>query len=198
MGKGTFSEKIKIATRHLDRDEHPYLLQGLLIGSFEISRIKPENLYREVLKEMKSLSLENRRALIFALGKLPLFHRSVYNNFLDKIVLSTLIEKGAPQELLVYYRGIGSFLPNLFEPSGGEWSLFLIQGLERIDEKWKEAIFWGAGFEAPLLYEDPFEYERMKQAIPKPYQPFFQQGLEDRFRWGGRNDWIESHGHSIL
>ena len=78
-----------------------------------------------------------------------------------------------------------------YDPLFREWPFPLEGKLEGIGKDYQEAVYWGAGFEAPLLYEDPFEYERMLQGIPTPYQPFFKQGLQDRLEWGGRNYWIE-------
>ncbi len=47
------------------------------------------------------------------------------------------------------------------------------------------------GFEAPLVFEDPHEWEQMKKEVPSAFQKDFEQGLLDRFAWKGRNLRIE-------
>ena len=82
-------------------------------------------------------------------------------------------------------------MAELYDPFLGEWPIVLIRKLKGIDKEWQEAIFWGAGFEAPFLFEDPYELNKMKQAVPMKFREAFAEGLSDRFSWGGRNYWIE-------
>jgi len=192
--EGNLSEKIEGVAESLDKDEHPYLIQGL-IGSLDRSRMRPEQMFEHALEWMKKLSLQNQRALAYSIGKQPLYHRSPDTNFLDKIIHPPEFKGRHRQELLsLYYRGVGAFITIFYEePHLGYWPLFLIQGLGRIEEKWQDAVFWGAGFETPLLFEDPYEFKKLAESLPSRWRNVFEQGLLDRFAWKGQNRWIESY-----
>ena len=201
---GVLSRKITDGAACLEERDQPYLLAGL-IRSLRQSRMKPDRMVDYVLEQMETLSSRNQRALAYSLGKLSLWDfvgtswDSVGPSFLNKIKRRREIEGRLPKKLLpLYYHGIGGHFVELYDPYWRKWPDSLLQVLGEMDEKWQEAIFWGAGFEAPLLYEDPYEYERMTAGIPLKFRKVFQQGLSDRFRWGGRNDWIEFEAHLTL
>ena len=153
--------------------------------------MRPDRLFQYTVREIPRLSPQNQRALAYALGW-RYWKDSYEASFLYKMNHRYEFEFSFPQELLpLYYRGVGALMTDGYDPSAGKWFLSFMEALHKIDPGWQKMIFWGAGFEAPLLYEDPFEYERMLKGIPTPYQPFFKQGLQDRLEWGGRNYWIE-------
>ena len=128
---------------------------------------------------------------MYGLGKLS-WKSSFDAPFLDKIERRHEFELFFPKELLsVYYRGVGALMAESYNPFLGGWPSPLPIALDKVDKKWQEAIYWGAGFETPLLFDDPYEYERMLQEIPEGHREDFKQGLQDRFAWGGRNYWIE-------
>ncbi|MBI4436438.1 MAG: glycosyltransferase family 39 protein [Candidatus Omnitrophica bacterium] len=189
-----FLKRIDYWASSLGQEDQPYFVEGL-IGSLEglpfRMRLKQDRIFGYVLRQVESVSPQNQKALVYALGK----HAWGYpfaDSFLDKMKRHRDIENRFQEELLpLYYQGVGALLATLFDSLLGEWPFLLNEKLKGVDEKWKEAIFWGAGFEAPLLFEDPYEYKRMAKAIPVEWRGTFEQGLSDRFAWGGRNYWIE-------
>ena len=189
---GLFSKKVSYVTESLEEETQPYLIEGLVDSLYpETSRMKPDITIGTVLKQMHTLSPKNQRALAYALGKLS-WRYSYEACFLDKIKRRASIESRLPPELVsIYYRGVGVHLVKFYDVLRGNWSEMVIQHIARINPSYQEAIYWGAGFEAPFLYEDPFEYERMESSIPSEFRKAFEQGLQDRFSWGGRNRWIE-------
>ena len=122
--------------------------------------------------------------MAYSLGKLS-WQGSFQDSFLDKLKRRPEFENRLRQELLPsYYRGIGSLAANLYDPSLEEWPVFFIQALTGLDAQWQEAILWGAGFEATLLFEDPYELERMVRATPSKFREAFERGISDRFEGG--------------
>jgi len=192
LSEGNFSERIGAITKLLDKEDQPYLIEGLVTSLYPpFSHMKPDPMLRYALGHLKGLSLKNRGTLVYALGKLS-WGSSYAASFLEKIERRKELEPQFPENLLsFYYQGVGALLTESYDPLFREWSFSLTQGLKGLNPRYQEFIFWGAGFEAPLHYEDPYEYERMKASIPLKFQHSFEQGLKDRFAWGGRNLWIE-------
>jgi len=184
------SERIDYVTTFLEKEDQPYVIEEL-IASLHHSAMKPDRMLEYALEQMRKLSRQNQKALAFAIGKLP-WRRSVEASFIDRIKHYRAIERRLnPRLLPIYYRGVGALMVQLYEPLLGEWPKPVMKEVGKMASTWKEAIFWGAGFEAPLLFEDPYEYKSMAEAIPPKQRRAFEQGLSDRFAWGGRNKWIE-------
>ena len=158
-----------------NQEEQPYFIEGFM-SSFEFSEVKPESIFGYALRERMKLSPSNQKALVYGLGKVA-WQISSPEKWLS------------PGLLPYYYRGVGAHLATLYHPLYREWPFPPEQKFKEMDPKWQEAIYWGAGFEVPLHYEDPFEYERMTEGISPHYRSFFKQGLSDRFSGGGRNTW---------
>jgi len=188
---GPFFAKVE-EVKYFPKEEQPHLLLGL-IDSLQISRMKPEPLLRQTLIEIKSASPENQKALLYGVGKVPLFHFNEENNFLYKVLGSHQVEQTlSPTLISAYYYGMGAFLMHLYDPVADQWSPYFIRNVDVMNEQYKEALFWGAGFEAPIYFEDPYEIESMKKSLPFQWQAVFEKGVRDRFHYGGRYPWLET------
>ena len=192
--EGVFLKRIDYWASSLDKEDQPYFVEGL-IGSLEglpfRIRLKQDRIFEYVLKQMEKVSPQNQRALAYMIGK-HAWGQPFADSFLDKMKRHRDIENRFQKGLLpLYYQGVGALLATLFDPLLGGWPFSLTEEIKGVNEGWQETIFWGVGFEAPLLFEDPYEYKRMAEAIPPKERRAFEQGLSDRFAWGGRNRWIE-------
>ena len=187
---GLLSEKIDTLEKSSDKEDQPYLIEGLM-GHLHAPGMRPDRMSEYAFGWIGKISPQNEKALAYALGKLSWQH-STSSSFLYKIKRHREIESRFQKGLLPsYYRGVGSLMAELYDPLSGEWPIVLMQKLKRIDKEWQEAIFWGAGFEAPLQFEDPYDVEGMAAAVPPKFRKAFEEGVSDRFAWGGRNRWIE-------
>ena len=140
---------------------------------------------------MQESSLQNRKVLAFALGRIS-WREAIDASLIEKLKRHRRLEGYFPRELLpFYYQGVGGLLAENYDLFSGEWPPSFLRALRGVDPEWQKAIYWGAGFETPLHYEDPYEYERMVAGIPVKFKKTFQRGLQDRFKWGGRHLWIE-------
>ena len=190
LSERPFLEEADRVTSVLPMENQPYAIEGLA-ESFGILQMKPGRVFKDSSKWRKKLSLNNQRALAFGLGKLSWQSSPTYS-FEYKIRNRHTLESLFPPKLLpLYYRGVGALMTDMYDPLYREWPFSLEDKLKGIEKTYQEAIYWGAGFETPLLYEDPFEYERMNQGIPPEFRETFKRGLQDRLSWGGRNYWIE-------
>ena len=191
LSEGNFSVRINYVVKHLDQESQPYLIKGLVTSlHYPSSRMEEERILYSALSQVRALSPQNQRALAYALGELS-WRRLSSRSFLEKIKQRTLEKRLSKGLLPLYYRGIGALMVQSYEPFWGRWPISFGRTLRKVDNATQKLIFWGAGFEAPLVFEDPFEYERMIQGIPPAFRETFKRGLQDRLIWGGRNRWIE-------
>ena len=187
-GEGTISEKIRAAAK-MEKGVRPYVVSGL-VSSLSVSGEKPDTLLATVREEAPA-SVSYWPALSYALGCLDTFN-SPKDSFLDKIRQRQGWEDRIPHRYrLLYYRGVGGLLVENYDLLFRKWPLDFEALLKGMDPRCLEALFWGAGFSAPLWYEDPFELERMALQIPPAFRTAFWQGVFNRYEWGGRNVWIE-------
>ncbi len=177
----------------LEEEDQPYFLEGIVRSLYaEYSRIKPDRAVDYILRWMKQVSPENQRALAYSLGHRFSLQFSYRDSFLYKMGHPHTFERDLPQHLLpLYDRGLGALLADSYDCLSGKWPFPVMDTLKGMDAERKKTLFWGAGFEAPLIYEDPYELKRMEQEVPTAFQSAFQQGVQNRFVWGGRNRWVE-------
>ena len=184
------SEKVASVGKLLDAEDQPYLIEGMV--GFCLSGITWDRLLNDTLRQMQNFSPQNQMAMAYALGKLC-SRGSFESSFLEKLKRRHQLEPLFLKELLpLYYRGVGALMAEGYDPFAGRWPVSFTRALGKMETKTQELIYWGAGFETPLLYEDPYEYERMNQGIPPEFRETFKKGLQDRLSWGGRNYWIET------
>jgi len=189
---GLLSEKIDYVENFVDRNDQPYLLEGLLSSLYPHSRMKPDRMLATVLKKMQGLSLQNRKVLAFSLGRLS-WREAIDASLIEKLKRHRRLESHFSRELLLfYYQGVGGLLAENYVPFSGGWPPSFLRALRGIDPEWQEAVWWGAGFEAPLQYEDLYEFGKMAAGVPLNFRERFQKGLSDRFTSGGRNPWFKS------
>jgi len=192
----SLEDHIRKVVKTLQPHEQPYALQGL-VGGLTGSQMKSEKILQYRSRWMKGLSAPNRKAIAYALGKLDTetpdveFPQPSLQAFQKKITEKNKAENSLKKDLLPHYhRGLGAFLVRYYDPYLGKWPADLLREVKKMDPKTQEAVLWGIGFDGPRYFEDPYEFKRMKEALPSEWQSFFMRGLSDRLAWGGENRWF--------